>query len=141
LPGILTQKITKHERKAWLMSGFFSHASIAGRDDSPGSAEVSLQSKKANDGTFSYASCPSFLSIAVINTMLKNCVERKGLIWLTNANNISSLIELMARTWRQELKERPQSTYVYLLASPSLLSLLFYIRRTTYPGVVLSILE
>lgn len=51
--------------------------------------------------------CPSFLSITVINTICKTNVGRSGLIWLTNPDNTSSPREVRARSWRQELKERP----------------------------------
>ena len=73
------------------------------------------------------------------NIMTKKQLGRKGFIWLTLpcccSSPKKSRLELK-QVRKQELMQRPWSDVPYWLASPGLLSLLFYRTKTTIPEMV-----
>jgi hypothetical protein len=73
-------------------------------------------------------SCPSLISVAVINTVTKATRAGKGLFQLTVVVHQEGL-ELEAGIWRQELKLRPWRDAAYCLAPRGLLSLLSYVSQ------------
>jgi hypothetical protein len=73
---------------------------------------------------FTYRCSLHFLSIAVIKTMTKSNLERRGFMCVTHLNLCLSQKEAKAGFWRQKLMQRPQGNAAYWLVPSGLLGLL-----------------
>ena len=60
---------------------------------------------------------PRYISIAVVKTMTKSNMRKKGFILASIATFQSTTEEVKAGTWRQKLKQRPQRNAAYWIVS------------------------